>query len=810
MPQKYPAIPQKEITSVDVTGMAGGLFLNGAQNAPINAFIRSKDAELDLNGYLIPRRRLAKFLPDTVETTYQKAPILWENELYYFTLDDGKAKFAQEGDAAWTDCGPVPVAATLTTALTGSDNDLKFTAVTAGPDGNSITITYVDPGAPSAALSVSVVGTAITVNLATNGSSVITSTASLVLAAVAASTPASALVSVAIAPANTGAGVVTALASTPLAGGTGTNFFTTLNGGFPKFIRVLDKVLILNGKNGDKLAYIDLSSATFDVTKYSLVTDPSTAPTAALTSLTTGAFNIYYAFTYSGAVGTTNLSPILTQSINVTRDQWQTMGTPGSIKITRTGAIPAGATYWNLYIALASTGGTIQASDMLQVALKLDLATTDFVDDGTLDINLGGIAPESNSTDGPRVSNGIVEDGNPILFQDEDAPYNIWIGGGGPNALSFSVSDGGYRAEPEKGTNFYPNVIIGFRTGQGVPALTVLYSNTEGLSKQAVLQQQTVSYGNQSFTVWGVTEQHYGAAGVAAANSAINYNGKLLFLSTDGFMSMETQPSAVNVLNTKSISGPIDEYVRQIRNSAMPNVVGAAWNNKYMWLVPNAGFETPQQIMVLDTNNKGVNGDGAWYTLDIAANWIGVVSPQNDAAFVYISRENKTYKLLTGSSTYDTLDGSSVPFSTGATSGLIGISGNAHNTWQADVQVMFYVMGLIGEMTVGVTYRNQSGTLKTKTKVLQGPIFTPSGGGGWGDPQWVYGGAGGVPGWGGSPIIDDSAGTVQSIDIRKPIRIDDIFNEAQWFYQTDIGYNSYRIRAISFEGINLGVRPDLQ
>lgn len=59
-------------------------------------------------------------------------------------------------------------AATLSTALTGANNDLDFTAVTAGADGNDITIRYVDPGTGGAALSVGVVNTAITVNLATS------------------------------------------------------------------------------------------------------------------------------------------------------------------------------------------------------------------------------------------------------------------------------------------------------------------------------------------------------------------------------------------------------------------------------------------------------------------------------------------------------------------------------------------------------------------------------------------------------------------------------------------------------------------
>jgi hypothetical protein len=693
---KYAAVPEKKIGSVDVPNFAAGLFLGGDQNGPVNCFVKSKDAELDKFGYLIPRRDLKPFLPDTVNTAYQKLPVLKNGEILYFTLDDGKAKWCRKGDTTWTDC-------------------------------------------------------------------------------------------------------------------TGDNTVTTNNGGLPKLLRTLDCILILNGKNGDKLAYIDLNTAGYDVVKYSLVADPTTAPTATRTNLGTGTgpFHIYYAYNYSGAVGQTKLSPILDVVIDNTRDMWQTLTSKGSIKISRpAGPAPAGAHFWNLYIALAPTAGTIQESDMLQLAVKLDLNSYDFVDNGTLDINLGSVAPEVNSTDGPKVNNGIIEDGNPILFDDQDNPYNIHIGGGGLNALSFSVSDGGYRAEPEKGTNYYPTTIIGFRTGQGQPALTILYSNTEGLAKQSVLQQQTVNYGgDQSFTVWGVTEQHYGAAGVAAANSAINMNGKLLFVSTNGIQSAETQPTIQNVMSIVPVSSPIDDLVNSIKNSAMPSIVGTGWDNKYMWLVPTAGFDTPQQILILDANNKGIEGKGAWYTLDIPAQWIGVVSPADDAAFVYICQGTKSYILQEGVATFDTKNGSSVPFSTGATGALIGMGGAAHNTWQADVQVMFYVMGLVGEMTIGVTYRNQNGKLKSKTRKINGPSFTPSGAGGYGDTGWSYGSG---PALSSEPAITSGSASSSPVDVRKPVFIGEIHNEAQWFYSTPVGFNNYKVKAISFEGINLGVRPDLQ
>lgn len=800
-------VPKAKIASIDVPNFGAGLFLNGDEDAPVNALTQNKNTELDLYGYIIPRRQQARFLPDTVETTYQKFPVLWNGEVFYFTADDGKIRYCQEGDSDWTDCASPGVAATLTTALTGANNDLTYTANELGPDGNAITITYVNAGA-SQTLLVSVVGSAISVRLATNGSSVITSTGSTVLAALLASTAASALVSVALAAANTGAGLVTALGSTPLAGGSGTNLITTNNGGMPTFVRVLNVVMCLNGTNGDKLCYVDLSDPTFPVVKYDLVEDPTDPPTGALTALSPGPLSIYYAYSFNGAVGETNLSPILTKTMDIDRDHWaDVVATPSSIEITRVGVPPTGALSWNLYLALAATGGTIQVTDMLQLATGLDLNNDTFVDNGSLSINLSSVAPQDNSTDGPKVDHGIVEDGSPILFGDVDHPYNIYIGGPGPNALYFSVSNGGYLAQPEQGTNFYPNAIVGFRNGQGIPSLTVLYSNTEGLSKQAVLEQQTVNYGDQSFTVWGVTEQHYGAAGVAAPNSTINYNGKLMFFSTDGPMSMQTQPTVQNVLSVLASAKAVDVLVRSIKNSAMKTVIGAGWNNKFMWLVATGGFDTPQQILVLDTNNKGVDGQGAWGTMDIKAQWIGVISPESDSAFVYVSQGVSTYKLQTGTSTFDNVGGTTVPFETGATGALIGMGGDAHNEWQANVQVMFDVRKLIGEMVIGVNYRNQNGRIKTKTKTIVGPTFTPSSAGGWGDPGWSYGSG---PTYDSEPPISDLTGNVTAIDIRKPIQIDDNFNEAQWFFQTPKGYNNYKVRAISFEGINLGVRPDLQ
>jgi hypothetical protein len=110
-------------------------------------------------------------------------------------------------------------AGALTTALAGNNNDLTFLGVSS----TLPTIVYANPGTANAALSVGVAGATITVNLATDAGSAITSTAAQVKAAIDASGPASALVSTALAAGNDGTGVVTAMAATPLAGSVNVN-----------------------------------------------------------------------------------------------------------------------------------------------------------------------------------------------------------------------------------------------------------------------------------------------------------------------------------------------------------------------------------------------------------------------------------------------------------------------------------------------------------------------------------------------------------------------------------------------------------
>jgi hypothetical protein len=121
-------------------------------------------------------------------------------------------------------------AGTKASRTVGTGNSqLIVRAKTVGPAGNSITYSVV-VGGVSTPLSVTVTGNAITINAATNGSSVAVSTVNDIIAAIYASAAAAALVDADNGPGD-GTGVIAAAASGALTGGAlGTEVFTAING----------------------------------------------------------------------------------------------------------------------------------------------------------------------------------------------------------------------------------------------------------------------------------------------------------------------------------------------------------------------------------------------------------------------------------------------------------------------------------------------------------------------------------------------------------------------------------------------------
>ncbi|MFT9496377.1 DUF3383 family protein [Anaerosolibacter sp.] len=151
-----------------------------------------------------------------------------------------------------------PVAATLTTNITGLNNDLKYTAKLPGAAGNNISIEYIDPEALTASTTASRAGSGtaldpyvITVTLQHDGTNIVALAAD-VKAAIEADANSNTMVTVVNADGNDGTGIVTELAETPLTGGINASDVTILTSALNTLVQTKnDWYVLLCDRQGD-------------------------------------------------------------------------------------------------------------------------------------------------------------------------------------------------------------------------------------------------------------------------------------------------------------------------------------------------------------------------------------------------------------------------------------------------------------------------------------------------------------------------------------------------------------------------------
>jgi len=95
-------VPQAKISSFDVVSFNGGIDQRGEYNITKNSFAVGRNVMTNKQGLATYRYGLKKWLPNTVQAGGQIFPVIYEGEEYLITADDGKIKYCQNGDTAWT------------------------------------------------------------------------------------------------------------------------------------------------------------------------------------------------------------------------------------------------------------------------------------------------------------------------------------------------------------------------------------------------------------------------------------------------------------------------------------------------------------------------------------------------------------------------------------------------------------------------------------------------------------------------------------------------------------------------------------
>lgn len=582
----------------------------------------------------------------------------------------------------------------------------------------------------------------------------------------------------------------------------GSNSITTTTGVITTFLRVGNWLMCMNGV--DETRYIDLSN--LEMVQFTAVIDPINTLSAVRTGLTTGGINIYYAMTYnSDGGGETEISNILTFDVNKSRATWKDDGTE-YLTITFNDTPPSGASSRNLYIAVALQGSTPVVGDMFLMKANIPIGDTTVVDNGQDPITLFG-APVANTTAGVKVKKGIMADSVPVFYGNPDEPYTLYFpviveGGGisfGGDAQSLKLLDG---------TNYYPTSVIGFRNNQNIPSMLTLFSGTEGVSKQQIISQKTLSYGNNILTYWGADDLNAGASSVYASNGTVAYLNQLLFPSSEGITSIKTEADLQNVLSPNIVSEAISDTYKTIRTVDFDNIVSTAWDNLIFFALPTRGFNYNNQIAVYDLNNKQ---KPKWYIWDIRANWVGTVSPPNRDSFVYIRDGAYFYKLIEGYVAEDDDEtGAAQAFAMELESALIPFN-QQKNSFFAMNQCVFYVAEFIGTINVTVSYYNQKGKLKSKTKTFSNGSPSRNLLGGWSNPRNLWRSWNTrIVNW--STQIPSASESNASTKVKRRFRVrvpNPVINEYKISITTNLSNTSFDLVGVAPEGVNIGIVGDI-
>lgn len=586
----------------------------------------------------------------------------------------------------------------------------------------------------------------------------------------------------------------------------GANVVTTTVGTITTFMRVNNWLLVLNGV--DEMRYIDLT--TFNMVQFTFVANPITAITAAATGITaSGAFKVYYAYTYnSNGGGETAISPILTQAVSKSRSTWSSAGTE-YLTLTFNDTPPAGATSRNLYAAIALQGTTPVASDLAMLQSNIPVGSASFVDNGSLPFNISfNTAPSINSTRGLKSKLGEIANNVPVVYGDPDNPYDLNFGVLTDAGVSFGANNGGQRLPLLKGTNYYPTSVVGFRNNQNIPNLLALFTSTEGVAKQQVISQKTLSYGNATINYWGADDLNTGASAVYSPYGVVVSLGELQFPSSAGITSIKTEANLQNVLSPSIVSEQVSKTYATIKNANFGKIVGAAWNNLVAFAVPSRGYNYNNQMIIRDMTNRD---KPKWAVWDLAVDWVGTVSPYNQASFMYIRQGNQFFKLQESYIAEDeNADGTSTAYPVEIEGSLKAMSAGK-NSFFAATQAVVYLAEFIGTVDITITYLNKKGKPKTKTKTFTNGSNQRNTFAGWGNPRLRWAAANNrMISWSRQMPISGDSDASQKATKRCRIRLPNpVINEYKVKVSSNLQNTSFDFVGSNLEGINIGVIGDI-
>lgn len=315
------------------------------------------------------------------------------------------------------------------------------------------------------------------------------------------------------------------------------------------------------------------------------------APSSAKTGL--GATNVsyYYKCAAVNTVGFSIASPAVTQTVDRTRDQWDS--TTNYVTITLP-AYAATQTRFDIYIS----------EDNVNFYYLDSVAnpTLTYKDDGTAIVVPSTTAPTANTTQGPLVEELTNVGSRMYGVRDTANRYRIWFSSSTAPRGAFSTAyDGGY-LDWQNGGKLIPQKVADYRDGKGNPVATVWCKSADGQGGVLQISLDTLTVADVSVTIPSAYLLP-GSRGTPAPGSVVNVLNDYYYYNSQAIYNLGSRPNLQQILSTDEMSANIRPTVKQI-SSSESGIAGVYFDARIYLSVPLGSSTTNSQTMIYDTERK--------------------------------------------------------------------------------------------------------------------------------------------------------------------------------------------------------------
>jgi len=348
------------------------------------------------------------------------------------------------------------------------------------------------------------------------------------------------------------------------------------------FMQIAGFLYIANGT--DSLARYNGTS----LSKYTALAAPANLAASHIGDIASGAYKYYAEVTALNEVGETVGSTEASITSCELRDDW----TAGTDKIHWWWDAVATAVRYQIYLSDESGYETLMGQT----------DTTEFFDDGTIDLNPYIEPPESNTTGAPKFTSMTVSNNRIWATNDTNNKYMVYFSGTGQFIGNFSDFYGGGWINLEKGGRELPTAVKHYQTGGGEGRATVLCRTPDGKGAVWQITISTATVGDTTFALPSASKV-VGSFGTESLSGVVATENDIAFPNRKGWFSLGPEKNYYGILRTNEQSTFIRPYWRSLIGDKISDICAYFYDAKIFISVPTETSGN-NRIIIYDTERR--------------------------------------------------------------------------------------------------------------------------------------------------------------------------------------------------------------